>query len=114
MLCPLVLLLTLSAASLAHGQSDARMIAALGKIVPGEGAVHVAAPAGETGQPIVAEIKIAPGQSVKKGDPLAVLTTKPLLEAAVAAAEKDAVAAQGARHRLAGRRGGGEQAARRL
>lgn len=90
---PLMLLLPLAAATLAHGQDDARLIAALGKIVPGEGAVNVAAPAGEAGQPIVAEVKAAPGQTVKKGDPLAVLTTQPLLQAAVEAAQKSAAAA---------------------
>ncbi len=90
----LVLLLSLSAASWAQAQSGQRQIAALGKIVPGEGMVNVAAPAGETGQPIVAELKVAAGDTVKKGDPLAVLTTKPLLEAAVAAAQKQAAAAQ--------------------
>jgi HlyD family secretion protein len=90
---PLMLLLPLAAATLAHGQDDARLIAALGKIVPGEGTVNVAAPAGETGQPIVAEVKAAPGQTVKKGDPLAVLTTQPLLQAAVEAAQKSAAAA---------------------
>ncbi|MBC2595349.1 HlyD family efflux transporter periplasmic adaptor subunit [Ruficoccus amylovorans] len=91
---PLVLLLVLGAAAVAQGQSESRQVAALGKIIPGEGVVNVAAPAGETGQAIVAEVSVTPGQTVKKGDPLAVLTTKPLLEAAVFAAQKSAAAAQ--------------------
>ncbi|MGE9293313.1 MAG: hypothetical protein ACQKBW_06850, partial [Puniceicoccales bacterium] len=88
------LLLPLAAVSLAHGQSESRLVAALGKIVPGEGSVQVAAPAGETGQAIVAELKTTPGATVKKGDPLAVLTTQPLLQASVTAAEKDVAVAQ--------------------
>ncbi len=75
------------------GLQAQRQVAALGRIVPGEGLVEVAAPAGATGQAIVAELKVKVGDAVKAGDTLATLTSAPLLQAAVTAAEKEAAAA---------------------
>ncbi len=71
-------------------------IAGEGKIVPAEGLIQVAAPAGETGVPLVSRLLVEEGQLVKAGDPLAELATKALLETDVAAAGASLALAQGA------------------
>lgn len=72
--------------SVANADAAGRQVAALGRIVPGDGVIHVAAPAGETGQAIVVELKVKSGDEVKAGDLLATLMTQGVYRQAVAAA----------------------------
>ncbi|PTX91749.1 HlyD family efflux transporter periplasmic adaptor subunit [Opitutus sp. ER46] len=66
-----------SAASAAPGAA-AEGVAALGRIIPGDGVVELSAPYASTGGPsLIAEIKVRRGEAVKKGQVLAVLGSQP-------------------------------------
>jgi HlyD family secretion protein len=56
-------------------------VTALGRIEPGEGAIHVAGPSGAA--PVIAELRVEEGDRVEKGQTLAILDTHALREAAV-------------------------------
>jgi HlyD family secretion protein len=74
----------LAAAPAPSGAEDAapRAITALGRIEPGEGAIHVAGPSGAP--PVIAELRVEEGDRVKKGQALALLDTHALRQAEVA------------------------------
>ncbi|MGE9296258.1 MAG: efflux RND transporter periplasmic adaptor subunit [Puniceicoccales bacterium] len=69
-------------------------VAAQGLIVPKGGLIKVAAPAGQTGQPIVLELKVAEGDVVKAGQVIATLATRPAAEAQLATTQAEAAVAE--------------------
>ncbi|WP_309399924.1 HlyD family efflux transporter periplasmic adaptor subunit [Cerasicoccus maritimus] len=79
----------------ANGVS-AEFVAAQGLIKPQGGLIHVAAPAGQTGQAIIQELKVKNGDEVKQGQTLAFLANRPAMQADLSAAEKQAASAQAA------------------
>ncbi|MEO0793683.1 MAG: efflux RND transporter periplasmic adaptor subunit [Verrucomicrobiota bacterium] len=82
-------------AGLVTGQTWAiidNSVAAQGLIVPKGGLVHVAAPTGAAGQPIVAELLVNEGDRVEKGQVIATLVGRPGAEASVAIASLEASA----------------------
>jgi len=70
-------------------------VAAQGRIVPSGGIVHVAAPVGTQGLPIVGQLSVKAGDWVEAGQILAIMRDQPLLQAQLDAAnlEKNSAAA---------------------
>lgn len=71
-------------------------IAAQGLIKPQGGLIHVAAPSGQTGQAIIQELKVKNGETVKQGQTLAFLANRPMTQADLEAAQKQAASAEAA------------------
>lgn len=59
--------------------ASARAISAIGRIEPGEGAIHVAGPSGAA--PVIAELRVEEGDRVERGQTLAILDTHALRQA---------------------------------
>ena len=77
----------------AHAVLD-NAVAAQGLIVPENGLIKVAAPAGQTGQPIVHELKVSEGDQLEAGQLIATLAARPASEAALETARQEAAVAE--------------------
>ncbi|MEM9227275.1 MAG: hypothetical protein AAGA45_04850, partial [Verrucomicrobiota bacterium] len=90
------MILTVCALGVSVTEANERTVAALGRIVPGEGVINLAAPGSAGGQAMVAELRVTPGSRVQKDGIVAVLTSMDGYKAALLRAEKEVAAAEAA------------------
>ncbi|MEM8549745.1 MAG: HlyD family efflux transporter periplasmic adaptor subunit [Verrucomicrobiota bacterium] len=88
------MILTICLLAVSTVEANERTVAALGRIVPGEGVINLAAPGSAGGQAMVAELRVGPGSRVQKDSIVAVLTSMDAYKAALQRAEKEVVAAE--------------------